>query len=221
MRIKSLHDSNQSLLFWMTQHPRMHKTVEISITPYWGEIVPLRHTITPLLSNSLCRLRNKDAWWGFTRRFFRTKSVMGRLWDDHFRDLGYLPKFYGVQDARFIPRMDFTHICSKKLWEIQKTNIPSSFEKENGCFPKNTKTKMTAMARSIDSNTRFPICYWKINKNRRIGTNGGSIMHPYFWLCKMTTKQTSIGELPMDSRVSRVCRSVREGFRSVRTGISQ
>ena len=31
----------------------------------------------------------------------RTKSVMGRLWDDHFGDLGYLPKFYGVQDARF------------------------------------------------------------------------------------------------------------------------
>ena len=53
---------------------------------------------------SICsegRLRNKDAWRGFTRRLFRTKSVMGRPWDDHFGDLGYLPKNYGVQDARF------------------------------------------------------------------------------------------------------------------------
>ena len=29
-------------------------------------------------------------------------GVMGRLWDDHFRDLGYPPKFYRVQDAGFI-----------------------------------------------------------------------------------------------------------------------
>ena len=30
---------------------------------------------------------------------FLTKSVMGRLWDDHFRQLGHPPKFYRVQDA--------------------------------------------------------------------------------------------------------------------------
>ena len=36
------------------------------------------------------------------RRFFRNKSVMGRLWDDQFEHLGYLPKLYAVQDARFI-----------------------------------------------------------------------------------------------------------------------
>ena len=35
-------------------------------------------------------------------RLFGTRSVMGRLWDDHFRDLGYPPKFYRVQDAGFI-----------------------------------------------------------------------------------------------------------------------
>ena len=29
-------------------------------------------------------------------------GVMGRLWDDHFRDLGYPPRFYRVQDAGFI-----------------------------------------------------------------------------------------------------------------------
>ena len=33
---------------------------------------------------------------------FPTNRVMGRLWDDHFRDLGYPSKFYRVQDARFI-----------------------------------------------------------------------------------------------------------------------
>ena len=33
---------------------------------------------------------------------FQTRSVMGRLWDDHFRDLGHPPKFYRVQDAGFI-----------------------------------------------------------------------------------------------------------------------
>ena len=39
---------------------------------------------------------------GFGDDFFRTRSVMGRLWDDHFRDLGHPPKFYRVQDAGFI-----------------------------------------------------------------------------------------------------------------------
>ena len=37
----------------------------------------------------------------FFERLFRTRSVMGRLWDDHFRDLGYPPKFYRGQDAGF------------------------------------------------------------------------------------------------------------------------
>ena len=30
---------------------------------------------------------------------FLIKSVMGRLWDNHFRQLGHPPKFYRVQDA--------------------------------------------------------------------------------------------------------------------------
>ena len=33
---------------------------------------------------------------------FPANRVMGRLWDDHFMDLGYPSKFYGVQDAIFI-----------------------------------------------------------------------------------------------------------------------
>ena len=55
---------------------------------------------TGLLATRFSRLRNsdrRDVFW----RLFRTKSVMGRLWDDHFRDLGYPPKFYRGQDAGF------------------------------------------------------------------------------------------------------------------------
>ena len=33
---------------------------------------------------------------------FPANRVMGRLWDDHFMDLGYPSKFCGVQDASFI-----------------------------------------------------------------------------------------------------------------------
>ena len=47
------------------------------------------------------RLRNSDGWRHVLGRLFRTRSVMGRLWDDHFRDLGYPPKFYRGQDAGF------------------------------------------------------------------------------------------------------------------------
>ena len=48
------------------------------------------------------RLGISDGWSGFLGRLFQTRSVMGRLWDDHFRDLGHPPKFYRVQDAGFI-----------------------------------------------------------------------------------------------------------------------
>ena len=50
------------------------------------------------------RLRNSDGRSGFWGRLFRTRSVMGRLWDDHFRDLGHPPKIYRVQDAGFIDK---------------------------------------------------------------------------------------------------------------------
>ena len=57
------------------------------------------------------RLRNSDGWRDVLGRLFRTRSVMGRLWDDHFRDLGHPPKFYRVQDACFI--------CgSSILWQL-------------------------------------------------------------------------------------------------------
>ena len=48
------------------------------------------------------RLSNSDGRRDVLGRLFRTRSFMGRLWDDHFRDLGHPPKFYRVQDAGFI-----------------------------------------------------------------------------------------------------------------------
>ena len=45
------------------------------------------------------QINHRDGWSGFLGRLFQTKSVMGRLWDDHFRQLGHPPKFYRVQDA--------------------------------------------------------------------------------------------------------------------------
>ena len=48
------------------------------------------------------RLRNSDGWRDvFFWRVFRTRSVMGQLWDDHFGDLGNPPKFYRGHDAGF------------------------------------------------------------------------------------------------------------------------
>ena len=49
----------------------------------------------------VCRLLFSDGWRDIFCRLFRTRSAMGRLWDDHFRKLGYPPKFYKGQDAGF------------------------------------------------------------------------------------------------------------------------
>ena len=48
------------------------------------------------------RFRNRDGWSSVWGRLVRTKSVIGRLWDDHFRHLGHPPKIIRVQDAGFI-----------------------------------------------------------------------------------------------------------------------
>ena len=45
---------------------------------------------------------DSDGWSGVWGWPFRTRLVTGRLWDDHFRDLGHPPKSYRVQDAGFI-----------------------------------------------------------------------------------------------------------------------
>ena len=72
----------------------------------------------------IIRLRNSDGWSGFWGRLFRTKSVMGRLWDDHFRHLGHPPKFYRFQDAGFIDGSSiwwqFRLILKTNHWKIIK-----------------------------------------------------------------------------------------------------
>ena len=76
-----------------------------------------------------------------------------------------------------IPRMDrtYTHF-NIKSWTNQANQHPSKFwETKMDVFNKNTQTKMTALARSIDSNGRLTISYWKINKNRGIGKK--SVFH--------------------------------------------
>ena len=71
-----------------------------------------------------CGLRNSDGWLDVLGRLFRTRSVMGRLWDDHFRDLGHPPKFYRVQDACFIGGSSIWWqiivILEKNHWNILK-----------------------------------------------------------------------------------------------------
>ena len=88
---------------WKTTEINPRSTIEIC--PYfWVCIQNYKlHLVAKCPSLQLKdRLRNSDGWSGVWGRLFRTKSVMGRLWDDHFRDLGYPPKFYRVRDAGFI-----------------------------------------------------------------------------------------------------------------------
>ena len=73
------------------------------------------------------RLRNSDGWRDFSGRLFRTRSVMGRLWDDHFRDLGHPPKFSRVLDAGFIGGFpiwwQIIIIFEQNHWKIIKKHV--------------------------------------------------------------------------------------------------
>ena len=66
------------------------------------------------------RLRNSNVWSSVWGLLFRTNSVMGRLWDDHFRHLGHPPKCYRVQDLVLLisPRVD--DILGSFWWKIIK-----------------------------------------------------------------------------------------------------
>ena len=52
-------------------------------------------------------------------------------------------------------------------------DVGPSFGRKNGLSQKSTKTKMTALVISIDSNGRWTIFYWKMNKNRGTGKKSG------------------------------------------------
>ena len=73
------------------------------------------------------RLRISDGWSGVFGRLFQTESVMGRLWDDHFRQLGHPPKFYRVQDASSGNNSPFWYHfrvnLMKNHWKITKNHV--------------------------------------------------------------------------------------------------
>ena len=104
--------------------------------------------------NLLFRLGISDGWWSVLGRLFQTRSVMGRLWDDHFRDLGHPPKFYSVQDAssgnkspfwyhfEFILMKNHSeittyHVFFVKKWLSKKTKRPLP-----GCWSQSSRVGM-------------------------------------------------------------------------------
>ena len=60
----------------------------------------------------------------------------------------------------------YIHVDKNTLNNPKKTHLSKCWEKTMDVSNKNTKTKMTAMPRSIDSNGRWTIFYWKIDTNR-------------------------------------------------------
>ena len=85
-----------------------------------------------------------------------------------------------MPDLPLIPRMDKTlHPCLQKDIEKQK-DIFQQVLRNKWCFQKSTKTKMTAMPRSIDLKPPRTIFIGTSIKIEGLGTNRYSIMHPYF-----------------------------------------
>ena len=121
-------------------------------------------------------------------RLFQTKPVMGRLWDDLFRDLGYPPKFYRVQDAGFIGGSSIWWqiiiILKKNLWQIIRNY---GFLKNDIITTK--KNGRQAGHRSPDwGRTKTPIFnenLWKIKKTPEIKPPSTIKKSPYFWVCSM------------------------------------
>ena len=75
-----------------------------------------------------------------------------------------------MPDLPLSPRMDKTlHPCWQKNNGNTKNNNPASFVKKHGCFQKHAKTKMTALARSIDLKRGWTKFNLKINSNRWTG----------------------------------------------------
>ena len=64
------------------------------------------------------KLRNTQSWPG---RLVRTRSGIGRLSDDHFWDLGYLPNSIGprIPGLLMVPRVDIK--LGRSWWKITKT----------------------------------------------------------------------------------------------------
>ena len=140
------------------------------------------------------RLRNEEEWWGLARRLFRTKSVMARLWDHHFGHLCTHQKIIGsrIPDLPFFHRMHRTlHPFWQKIIERSKKRTSQQvLRNENQFSQKNTKAKMTALARSIHFKPRWTIFIENSIKYKGLGKQMFFIMHPYFWVWYMHQLET-------------------------------
>ena len=55
----------------------------------------------------------------------------GRLWDDHFRHLGYPLKLHRAQDAGFrVPRIDYIHVDNKNTFNKKQHRQRSNVEEQ-------------------------------------------------------------------------------------------
>ena len=130
------------------------------------------------------RLRNSDGWRDVLGRLFWTKSVMGRLWDDHFRDLGHPPKFYRVQDAGFIGGSSIWWqilvILMKNHWKDQKScffvKVTLTEKKRQGSWPQKSGLGM-------HQNQHFQQKPMKNWKNPEINPPSTIEISPYSWVC--------------------------------------
>ena len=100
---------------------------------------------------------------------------------DTFRFRGKHCCIYGTDQNSMVPT-NLVHIVvglgggmwdrkkSKKHWTNQKSNIPASLGTKH-FFQRSTRTKMTAMAKAIDSKSRWTQFYWNIDSNQGIWKN--------------------------------------------------
>ena len=137
-----------------------------------------------------CRLRNRDGWSSVWGRLFWTRSVMGRLWDDHFRHLGHPPKFYRVQDAGFIDNSsswwEILIISKKNHWKISKNHV-FSLKLHETKKKQPPAGKLATEVRSGDApKPSFSMkTYEKIETNPEIRVRSTIEIGPYFWICNM------------------------------------
>ena len=76
---------------WCVCYPWEHVPTNLMLNPpsartpttICSDVHTLSFTVTCIEPS--CRLRNSDGWRDVFLRLFRTRSVMGRLWDDNFR----------------------------------------------------------------------------------------------------------------------------------------
>ena len=115
---------------------------------------------------------------------FSNKSVMGRLWHDHFKHLGHPPKNYRVQDASFIDGSSswwqISVILKKIYWEIIKNNV---FHQK--WHKKSTRQGCWSQKSGVGMHQNPPFQWKPMNnwKNPEINPRSTIEICPYFWVC--------------------------------------